>query len=154
MVTKSTRPYKRVGENMRVRIVALREQHFTLAAIAKKTKVKIKTVHSIPNKWNRLDTIQDLLKRGRPRKVDDHTGERLARILQKGEVESASQLAMVAAADDNANISSRTANRVLHQQGLDAMHADSNPRTREKKARVCLCTSRLDSGTMEASYFF
>ena len=127
MVTKSTRLYNRVGGSTRVRIVALREQQFSLAAIAKKTKVKKITVQAILTKWNRLDTIQDLPKRGRPRKVDDRTGKRLARIMQKGEVESASQLAMVAAAHDIAHISPSTANRVLHQQGLVAMHMINKP---------------------------
>ena len=136
MVTKSTRSYKHVGENTRVRIVALREKQLSLAAIAKKTKVKKTTVQSILTKWNNLDTIQDLPKRSGPRKVDARTGERLARIMQKDEVESASQLANVAAAHDIAHISPRTVRRVLHQQGLAAMHMVNKPMlTREHKRK-------------------
>jgi transposase len=127
MVTKSTRPYKRVGESTHVQIVALREQHFSLGEIAKKTKGKKMTVQAILDKWNKLQIIQDLPKRGRPRKVDDHAEERLARIMQKGEVKSASQLAFVAAAHDIAHISPRTARRVLHQQGLVALHMINKP---------------------------
>jgi transposase len=127
MVTKSTQPYKHVGESTRVRIVAWREQHYTLGAIANKTKVKKITVQGILDKWKQRQTIQDLPKRGRPRKVDARTGERLARIMQKGEVESATQLAMVAAAHDIAHISPRTARRVLHQQGLVALHMINKP---------------------------
>jgi transposase len=146
MVTKSTRPYKRVGENTRVRIVELRVQQFSLAAISKKTKVKIQTVHSVLKKWNRLDTIQDLPKRGRPRKVDARTGERLARIMQKGEVASASQLVMVAAAHDITHISPRTVNRVLHQQGLDAMHMIKKPMLIREHVRKRLEFARAHRG--------
>jgi transposase len=136
MVTKSTRPYKRVGESTCVRIVALREQQISLAATAKKTKVKKITVQAILTKWNKLDSIQDLPKKGRPRKVDDRTGKRLARIMQKGELEIASQLAIVAAAHDIAHISPRTVRRVLHQQGLNAMHIINKPMlTREHKRK-------------------
>jgi transposase len=136
MVTKSTRRYKRVSEGRRIQIITLREQQYTLREISKKTKVKEKTVQAILYKWKQYNTVQDLPKRGRPRKTDNRTAERLARIVQKGEVDNASELVIVAAAHDIAHISARTARRVLHQQGLNAMHMIKKPLlTREHKRK-------------------
>ncbi|RYG98436.1 hypothetical protein EON65_51445 [archaeon] len=71
--------------------------------------------------------MQDLLKTGRPSKVDHRTRRRLARIMQSGEVSNASELALVAASYNVVHISARTVRRVLHQEGLKAMHMVKKP---------------------------
>lgn len=111
----------------RIQIITLREQSYTLKEISKKTKVNKKTVQAIIYKWKQQHTIQDLPKRGRPTKVDNHTKRRLARMAQSGEVNTASELALTAASHDIVHISASTARNVLHQQGLQAMHMIRKP---------------------------
>jgi len=56
---------------------------------------------------------------------------------QSGEVSSAPELALVAASHDIVHISASTARRVMHEQGLNAMHMLGSHCSPEKKARVC-----------------
>ncbi|RYG93394.1 hypothetical protein EON65_58995, partial [archaeon] len=131
-----TRRYHRVTEDKRIQLIALREQGNTLKEIALKTKVRLKTVNAVLHKWKLHHTIRDLSKKGRPAKVDDRTRRRLARMAQSGEVSTASELALVAASHDITHISARTARRMLHHEGLHAMHMIKKPLlTREHKRK-------------------
>ena len=136
MPPRPTRHYHRVGEEKRIQIIALREQGTTMSRISRITKVQEETVRLIVNKWEQHHTIQDLPKTGRPAKVDDRTKRRLARMAQSDEVKTAPELALVAASHDIVHISARTARRVMHEQGLNAMHTVKKPLlTREHKRK-------------------
>ena len=114
----------------------MREQGNTLKEISLKTKVTLQTVHAVLRKWNLHHTIQDLSKKGRPAKVNDRTRRRLARMTQSGEVSTAPELALLAASHDIAHISASTARRMLHYEGLQAMHMIKKPlRTREHRIK-------------------
>ncbi|RYH28514.1 hypothetical protein EON65_11920 [archaeon] len=131
-----TRRYHRVTEDKRIQIIALREQSNTLKEISLKTKVRLKTVHAVLHKWNLHHTIQDLSRKGRPAEVDDRTRRRLARMTQSGEVSTASELALLAASHDTTHISASIARRMLHHEGLHAMHMIKKPLlTREHKRK-------------------
>jgi len=107
-----------------------------MSRISRITKVQEETVRLIVNKWEQHHTIQDLPKTGRPAKVDDRTKRRLARMAQSDEVKTAPELALVAASHDIVHISARTARRVMHEQGLNAMHTVKKPLlTREHKRK-------------------
>ncbi|RYG94149.1 hypothetical protein EON65_57900 [archaeon] len=78
--------------------------------------------------------MQDLSRKGRSAEVDDRTRRRLARMTQSGEVSTAPELALVAASHDITHISASTARRMLHREGLHAMHMIKKPLlTREHK---------------------
>ncbi|RYH04746.1 helix-turn-helix domain-containing protein, partial [archaeon] len=131
-----TRHYHHVGEDKRIQIIALREQGNTLKEISLKTTVRLRTVHAVLHKWNLRYTIQDLSRKGRPAEIDDRTRRRLARMTQSGEVSTASELALLAASHDITRISARTARRMLHHEGLHAMHMIKKPLlTREHKRK-------------------
>lgn len=127
MPKATTREYHRVSEDKRIQIILLRSQERTLASIAAHTKVNLGTVRSVLTKWNQHHTIQDLSKADRPQKVDDRTKRRLARMVVKGEVSTATDLTQTAASHEIVRISARTARRTLHKQGLKAMHMVSKP---------------------------
>ncbi|RYG97527.1 helix-turn-helix domain-containing protein [archaeon] len=121
MAPTLTRSYHRVGEDKRIQIITLQEQRYTPREISKKTKVKKDIVPAVLRKWKQLHTIRDLPKTGRPVKVDAHTRRRLARMVQSGEVSTAPELALTAASHDLVHVSTSTASRVLHQEGLKAI---------------------------------
>ncbi|RYH08852.1 hypothetical protein EON65_40590 [archaeon] len=126
----------RVTEDKRIQIIALREQGNTLTEISLKTKVRLRTVHAVLHKWNLHHTIQDLSRKVRPAEVDDRTRRRLARIAQSGDVNTAPELALVAASRDITHISASTARRMLHHEGLHAVHMIKKPLlTREHKRK-------------------
>jgi transposase len=127
MSKATTRNYHRIAEDKRIQIVALRSKGLTLATIAAQTKVKIITVRSVLSKWKLHHTVQDLPKTGRPHKVDDRTKRRLARMVQKGEIRTATELAQTATSHEIVHISARTARRTLHEQGLKAMRMINKP---------------------------
>ena len=136
MPATSIRHYHHIGEDKRIQIISLRDQGYTLDRISRKSKVAKTTVHDVLNKWKQHHTIQDLPKTGRPAIVDDRTKRRLARMVQSGEVRTAPELALVAASRDIVHISSDTVRRILHQQGLNAMHMVKKPMlTREHKRK-------------------
>lgn len=136
MSKATTREYHRVSEEQRIQIILLRSQGKTLAAIAANTKVNLRTVKAVLNKWRQHHTIHDLPKTGRPQKVDDRTKRRLARMIVKGEARTATELAQTAATREIAHIGARTARRMLHEQGLKAMHMIRKPLlTREHKRK-------------------
>ncbi|RYH21677.1 hypothetical protein EON65_20295, partial [archaeon] len=81
-------------------------------------------------------TIQDLSRKGRPAEVDNRTRRRLARMTQSGEVSTAPELALLAASHDITHICASTARRMLHHEGLHAMHMIKKPLlTREHKRK-------------------
>ena len=127
MVKAPTRCCRRVGESTRIRIIALREKGISLRQIAHQTKVNVNTVNKVLRKWKSHHTIKDLPKAGRPSKVDDRTRRRLSRMIQSGEVSTATELAHTAASQHICHISARTARNVLHQEGLKAMHMVKRP---------------------------
>jgi transposase len=127
MSTTTTREYHRASEDKRIQIILLRSQGSTLASIAAHTKVNLGTVRSVLSRWKQYHTIQYLPKTGRPQKVDDRTKRRLARMVQKGEVSTATELTQTAATHEIVHISASTARRMLHKQGLKAMHTISKP---------------------------
>jgi transposase len=136
MPTTPTRHYKCISENKRIQIIALREQQYTLEDVSKKTKVKKETVREVLRKWKQHHTIQDLPKTGRATMVDARTRRRLARMAQSGEVKTAPELSLVAASHDIVHFSASTARRVMHEQGLKAMHMVKKPLlTREHKRK-------------------
>ncbi|RYG65070.1 hypothetical protein EON64_12700, partial [archaeon] len=77
--------------------------------------------------WKRHHTIQDLPKTGRPSILDDRTKRRLARMVLRGDVETATELAKTAAALDIVHVSAATIRNVLHDEGLKAMHTIRKP---------------------------
>ncbi|RYG91669.1 hypothetical protein EON65_59295 [archaeon] len=80
--------------------------------------------------------MQHLHKAGRPATVDARTRRRLARMTQSGEGSTAPELALTAASHDIIHVSASTARRLLHQEGLQAMHMIKKPLlTREHKRR-------------------
>ncbi|RYG94258.1 hypothetical protein EON65_57790 [archaeon] len=124
-----------MAEDKRIKIITLRGQHYTLREISKKTKVKKATVQAVLRKWKQHHT-QDLHKAGRPATVDARTIRRLARMTQSGEVSAAPELALTAASHGIIHVSASTARRLLHQEGLQAMHMIKKPLlTREHKKR-------------------
>ncbi|RYY43695.1 MAG: hypothetical protein EOO06_19325 [Chitinophagaceae bacterium] len=132
----STRHYHRVGEVKRIHILMLKERGCTISQIAHQTKVRQRTVEAVLHKRKQHHTIQDLPKTGRPSILDDRTKRRLARMALRGDVKTATELAKTAAALDIAHISQRTARRVLHDEGLKAMHTIKKPlltRTHKRK---------------------
>ncbi|RYG95753.1 hypothetical protein EON65_55480, partial [archaeon] len=136
MSSTPTRRYHRVTEDKRIQTIALREQGNTLKEISRKTKVKLKIVHAVLHKWNLHHNIQDLSRKGRLAEVDDRTRRRLARMTQSGEVSTAPGLALLAASHDVTHISASTARRMLHHEGLHAMHMIKKPLlTREHKRK-------------------
>ncbi|RYG93403.1 hypothetical protein EON65_58975, partial [archaeon] len=136
MSSTPTRHYHRVTEDKRIQIFALREQGNTLKEIARKTKVRLRTVHAVLHKWSLHHTIQDLSRKGRSAEVDDRTRRRLARMTQSGEVNTAPELALLTASHDITHISASTARRMLHHEGLHAMHMIKKPLlTREHKRK-------------------
>jgi transposase len=136
MSNTSTQQYHRVSEDKRIQINALRHSGCILTDIARKTKVNIETVKSVLRKWKLHRTIKDLPKTGRPSKLDDRTSRRLARMVQSGEVSTASELTEAAVSNGIVHISARTACRVLHKEGLQAMHMVNRPLlTRAHKRR-------------------
>ncbi|RYG95697.1 hypothetical protein EON65_55575 [archaeon] len=93
-------------------------------------------MHAVPQKWKLHHTIQDLHKKGRPAKADHRTRRRLARMTQSGEVSTAPELALLAASHNVVHISARTVRRVLHRQGVQALHTvKKSLLTREHKRR-------------------
>ena len=146
MSSEPTRHYTRVSEDTRIQIIAVREQGNTLRAITLKTKVKLKTIHVVLCKWKQHHTVHDLPKAGRPSELDKRTKRRLARMTSRGDVETATELAETAAAHDIAHISARTARRVLHDEGLKAMHTIKKPLlTREhKRKRLAFALAHRD----------
>ena len=143
MSSTPTRHYHHIREDQRIHIIALREQGCTLKDISLKTKVKRRTVQSVLRKWKRHHTIQDLPKAGRPSKLDDRTRRRLTRMILRGDVGTATELAETAAAHDIAHITPQAARNVLHDEGLKAMHTIRKPlltrlnmKTRLEFARV------------------
>ncbi|RYH05973.1 helix-turn-helix domain-containing protein [archaeon] len=65
-------------------------------------------MRNVLDKWKTHCTIKDLPKKGRKPKVDDRTRRRLARMMQRGEVSTSSELALTAASCDIALISEST----------------------------------------------
>jgi hypothetical protein len=104
------------------------------------------TVHAVLKKWKLYHTIKDLPKAGRLPKLDDRTKRRLARMMQKGEVTTATELAQTALSYDNIRISPSTARRMLHEKGLKARHMIRKPMlTRaHKKKRLEFAISHRD----------
>lgn len=127
MTKISTRHYHRVAEDKRIGIIALQEKGCTLRDISRLAKVKLSTVRNVLGKWKTHRTNKDLPKKGRKPKVDDRTRRRLARMMQRGEVSTSSELALTAASCDVALISESTVCRTLHQAGLNAMHTIPKP---------------------------
>ncbi|RYG93944.1 helix-turn-helix domain-containing protein, partial [archaeon] len=84
-------------------------------------------MRAVLHKWKQHHTIQDRPKTGRPPILDDRTKRRLARMALRGDVETAIELVEAAAAQDIAHVSQRTARRVLHDEGLKAMHMIRKP---------------------------
>ena len=101
MVHKRARHYHHTGVDERASIVELRAQGVNLSDISLHTKVKLSTVKSVLDKWNQHHTLEDLPKTGRPPIVDPRTERRLARMAQSGEVNTASELVLVAASQGN-----------------------------------------------------
>lgn len=120
-------PYRRVSEADRVRIVSHRERGDTFRAISDEFGVNINTVYKIIAKWNRHRTIQDLYKIGRPPKLDDRTRRHLVRMVENNEIKTATQLAHAATTQLHTPISPRTARRMLHEEGLNALHTIPKP---------------------------
>ena len=127
MAQVSTRQYHRIGEDKRIQIISLRDKGLSLKDIAIQTKVNLNTLNSVLIKWKLHHTIKDLPKTGRPTKLDQRTERRLARMVQIGEVGTATELAHVAVSHNMPHVSARTMRRVLHKQGLKAMHMVKKP---------------------------
>lgn len=128
-------PYRRVSEEERIRVVARRERGDTFQAISDEFGININTVYKIITKWNKHHTIQDIHKLGRPRKLNDRTRRHLIRMVQNGEVSTATQLAHVATTQLNTSISPWTARRMLHEEGLKALHTIPKPLLTEEHER-------------------
>src|SRR2546430_560239 len=122
-----TREYHRVGEDKRIQIITLHSQSMTMTKISRQTKVKLGTVADVIRKWRLHHTVRDLPKTGRPRKVDDRTRRRFTRIMQKGEVSTASQLTQTVSTLGIAQVSTATTRRELHKAGLKAMRPRGKP---------------------------
>jgi len=108
--------------------VALREQGLSIRAIASQVKVKAPTVQGIITRFNTRHHLNDLPKPGGPPKLNDRAKRLLARTVLTGETRSAVELAQVARAHYGIEISSRTALRLLHEQGLKVRHTIRKPR--------------------------
>jgi transposase len=127
MSQSHTRGYHRVGEDKRIHLIALYEQNYTMVQISRQTKVALGTVKDIIRKWKQYHTVRDLPRTGRPAAVDDRTRRRLARIIQKGEVSTATELTRTVSALGVARVSAATVRSELHSAGLKAMHACRKP---------------------------
>jgi transposase len=146
MPTARTRPYHRVEEEKRIRIIALQETGCKPTAIAKQLKLKRTTVKDVLHKWEIHHTIQDLPKSGRPPKLDERTMRRFARMTQKGEVSTPCELIHAALSQGDIHISASTVRRALHKEGLKPMHTIRRPMlTRaHKKKRLDFAKSHRD----------
>ena len=118
MVKHTTRSYHRVSQENRVAIITLSEQGLSQRAIGRQCKVAQKTANNIIRKQRIHDSINDLPRSGRPQKLDDRMKRFLSRMVRKGEIASATELARAALTHHDIVISQWTARRVLHSQGL------------------------------------
>jgi transposase len=123
----SLRKYNRVSIENRSKIITLHERGESVKSISQQLHLKTITVYSILCKWKQYHTLEDLPKIGRPIKVNDRTRRRLARMMQKGEVKTAPQLAQTVLSQDHINISPRTVRRALHKEGMKIMHTIRKP---------------------------
>jgi len=127
MVKQSTRVYQRVGLVNRARIIALSKNGQSQRSISKELKIKRVTVQAIIRKSKSTDILKDLPKKGRPSIIDDGTKRLLTRLVLRGEVTSATELAQVALRHHQVDISASTARRLLHEQGLSVRHTIKKP---------------------------
>jgi len=119
--------YHRVSEEQRIQIIHRRLNGDTFQTISDCFNINIKTVQAVVTKWNEHRTIQDKPKSGRPPKLDDRTRRRLVRMVQSGEVSTATQLAQVATTELDISISASYAQKMLHEEGLKALHVIPKP---------------------------
>ena len=119
--------YHRVSEEERIQIIHRRLNGDTFQTISDCFNINIKTVQAVVTKWNKYHTIQDIPKSGRPLKLDDRTRHRLVRMVQSGEVSTATQLAQVATTELDISISASYAQKMLHEEGLKALHVIPKP---------------------------
>ena len=122
-----TRRYHRIGEDKRIQIIALQSQSVTMVKISRQTKVNLGTVKDVIRKWKLHHTVRDLPKTGRPAKIVDRTRRRLTRMIQNGEVSTATDLTQTISTLGIAQISATTTRSELHKAGLKAMHLVRKP---------------------------
>jgi transposase len=63
--------YHRVSQTKRVEAVALQAKGLSIRGIGRKLKLKPCTTQAILSKWKSSHTLDDLPKKGAPRKLDD-----------------------------------------------------------------------------------
>lgn len=128
MVKEGRRPYHRVGEDTRVRIISLRERGTSQRGISRLLKLKHSTVDAIIKKWKTHHSLADRPKMGRPALLDDRTKRLLARRMLSGELLTATQVAQAVLRDYSIHISSETARALLQEQRLKCMRTIHKPR--------------------------
>jgi transposase len=147
-----TRPYRRVGEAERIKIISLRENGGTFQSIADELNIDINTAQKIYAKWLKHRTIRDLPKSGRPNKLDDRTRRLLVRNVLKGDVITAHQMATESTTLLQVPISAHTASNVLRDEGLHARHTIPKPLLSEDHARQRLEFARAHKHWTEGNW--
>jgi len=136
MVKDNTRTYNRVSLASRGRIVELRAAGQSIRQIALQLKLKPRTVHAVVVKWNLTHNLEDEPKSGRPQKFDAAMKRQLCRMMLRGEVTSATELAGEAHTLYDIDIGPRSVRNMLHEEGIEVRHTIKKPRlTREHKRK-------------------
>lgn len=145
MPTSAKRVYQRINEEKRIAIIALKEIGCTFQEISFETKIPLPSVKHVLQKWKLYHTVKDLPKKGRSHILNDRTRRQLARMVEKGEISTAEELAKIAKQFNIAEISSRTARRELHAAGMRVMRMIKKPLLTKEHRRKRLEFARSHS---------
>lgn len=127
MPNTPVRHYHRISEDERIQIISLHDQDFSQRQISTQIKVKRESVQAVIRKWKLYRCIKDRPKKGRSCKQSDRAKRRMARMIQRGEVNLAPELVQTAVSLGIAQVSASTARNVLHEEERKAMHIVERP---------------------------
>jgi transposase len=142
MAIGKCRSYVRISAVKRAQVIALRNNGLSIRKIGAQLKMNTFTVQSIFKKWNSMHTIEDLPKKGRPKKLNDRTKRLLCRMMLKGEVSSATELAQIARTQYDTNISPQFVRNILHEYNIMVRRTIRKPKLTPEHKRIRLKFAR------------
>jgi transposase len=125
-------------ENLRVRIVTLREQGLSLKDIEKKTGKHRFTISRICKSVQKTNSFKEKPRSGRPKLLDDRQKRILARILRSSKVKTAEHVRKEAKQFHNIDVSRDTVARALKSMGYVARVKKKKPMLSEKQRKARL----------------
>lgn len=123
-------------------IIALHQEGYERATIARKVKCARNCVCYTIRKWKRTGRIDDLERSGRPRTTTATDDQRIVILSKRNRRFSAPSIAKVISSTLQKNVSTATVKRRLSDAGLNGYVAASNPLSTEKNRKRRLQRSK------------